>query len=183
MQTLAPIVWLLKMLCRTPSWGAIKAYVAIGFRKIGHDRLAIVAKPSKWQATEFTASLMATDIDFLTQKINQAMRESWEVDPFGFSIRDEKSEIIAGYNRSVLRGSIDTDQLWVHPDHRGRGFGRQLMEAVHDDSRKLACSMATVATLSFQSALGFDQKMECAVDFERQGYEKNSRGIFLSRSF
>lgn len=70
-------------------------------------------------------------------------------------MRDEHNQIIAGCNGSVIFGSIYTDQLWVHPDHRRIGLGHQLMEAVHDYGRKSECSMATVATMSFQGAKTF----------------------------
>ncbi|HQY23040.1 MAG TPA: GNAT family N-acetyltransferase [Gammaproteobacteria bacterium] len=53
---------------------------------------------------------------------------------------------------------IYTDQLWVHPDHRKKALGHQLMEAVHDYGRKSGCTMATVATMNFQGAKAFYEK-------------------------
>ena len=50
----------------TDNPAAIKAYLAIGFKKIGNYRLALLEKPIKLQEIEFTKSPMATDIDFLT---------------------------------------------------------------------------------------------------------------------
>jgi GNAT superfamily N-acetyltransferase len=82
-----------------------------------------------------------------------------KLNPFAFFIRDEKNQIIAGCNGSVIFGSIYTDQLWVHPDHRKNGLGHQLMEAVHDYGRRSGCSMATVATMSFQGAKSFYEKL------------------------
>ena len=79
-------------------------------------------------------------------------------------------------------GSMYTDQLWVHPDHRKKGLGHKLMEAVHDYGRKSECSMATVATMSFQGAKIFYEKLGYVMDFERAGYTQNSSCIFLKRS-
>ena len=166
----------------TDNPAAIKAYLAIGFKKIGHYRLALLEKPIKLQVIEFTSSPMATDIDFLTQKINQETPEFGEAHPFAFFIRDEKNQIIAGCNGSVIFGSIYTDQLWVHPDHRKNGLGYQLMEAVHDYGRRSGCRIATVATMSFQGAKTFYEKLGYVSDFERPGYTQNSSCIFLKRS-
>lgn len=166
----------------TDNPAAIKAYLAIGFKKIGNYRLALLEKPIKLQEIEFTTSPVAIDIDFLTQKINQETPEFGEANPFAFFIRDERNQIIAGCNGSVIFGSIYTDQLWVHPDHRKNGLGHQLMEAVRDYGHRSGCSMATVATMSFQGAKTFYEKLGYVSDFERQGYTQNSSCIFLKRS-
>ncbi len=62
----------------------------------------------------FTSAPASEDIDFLTHKINEETPEFGEAHPFAFFIRDEKNQIIAGCNGSVIFGSIYTDQLWVH---------------------------------------------------------------------
>lgn len=131
---------------------------------------------------EYTSTPASEDIDFLTQKINQETPEFGEAHPFAFYLRDEHNQIIAGCNGSVIFGSIYTDQLWVHPAHRKNGLGYQLMEAVHDYGCRSGCSMATVATMSFQGALVFYEKLGYVIDFERQGYTQNSSCIFLKRS-
>ena len=128
---------------------------------------------------EFTAIPASADIDFLTQQINLETPEFGEAHPFAFFLRDEKNSIIAGCNGSVIFGSIYTDQLWVHPAHRKNGLGHKLMEAVHDYGRKLGCSMATVATMSFQGARAFYEKLGYASDFARPGYARGSSCIFM----
>jgi GNAT superfamily N-acetyltransferase len=131
---------------------------------------------------QYTSTPASEDIDFLTKKINQETPEFGEAHPFAFFIRDEKNQIIAGCNVSVIFGSIYTDQLWVHPDYRKNGLGHQLMEAVHDYGLKSECSMASVATMSFQGAKTFYEKLGYVSDFERQGYTRDSSCIFLKRS-
>lgn len=130
---------------------------------------------------QYTSTPASADIDFLTQKINQETPEFGEAHPFAFFIRDERNQIIAGCNGSVIFGSIYTDQLWVHPAHRKNGLGHQLMEAVHDYGRRSGCSMATVATMSFQGAKSFYEKLGYVTDFERQGYTQNSRCLFMRK--
>jgi GNAT superfamily N-acetyltransferase len=130
---------------------------------------------------EHTSTPASEDIDFLTQKINQETPEFGEAHSFAFFIRDDKNQIIAGCNGSVIFGSIYTDQLWVHPDHRKKGLGHQLMEEVHDYGRKSGCTIATVATMNFQSAKAFYKKLWYVVDFERSGYTQNSSCIFMRK--
>ncbi len=171
---------------------AIKVYLAIGFQKIGHYRLALLEKPIKLEkrkltspptATdiEFISSPTATDIDFLTQKINQETPEFGEARPFAFCIRDDQNQIIAGCNGSVIFGSIYTDQLWVNPNHRNKGLGKQLMAAVHEYGGKVGCSMATVATMSFQGVKAFYEKLGYVSDFEREGYTGNASCLFMRK--
>lgn len=130
----------------------------------------------------FTSSPLSQDIDFLTQKINQETPEFGEAYTFAFFVRNEKNQIIAGCNGSVIFGSIYTDQLWVHPDHRSMGLGYQLMEAVHTYGRKCGCQIATVTTMSFQDAKTFYEKLGYVSDFERPGYTRSSSCIFLKRN-
>lgn len=130
---------------------------------------------------EYISNPSSEDIDFLTQKINQETPKFAKAYPFAFFIRDEKKQIIAGCNGSIIFGSIYTDQLWVHPDYRRNGLGLQLMETVHDYGRGSGCGIATVATMSFQGAQEFYEKLGYVSDFERSGYTQNSSCIFLKR--
>lgn len=130
---------------------------------------------------EFSKLPAIADIDFLTQKINQEILEYGTAHPFAFFIRGEQNQIIAGCNGSVVFGSIYTDQLWVHPSHRNKGLGHKLMEAVHEYGRKSGCRIATVATMSFQGAITFYEKLGYLTDFERPEYAKNSRCLFMRK--
>jgi GNAT superfamily N-acetyltransferase len=121
------------------------------------------------------------DIEYLTDKINQESMEFGSAYNFGFFLRDEKNNIIAGCNGSVIYGSIYTDQLWVDHDHRNKGLGRQLMEAVHNYGIENGCKIATVTTMSFQKARQFYEKLGYKIDFERKGYIMESSAIFLKK--
>lgn len=131
---------------------------------------------------EHTLTPVGQDIDFLTQKINEETPELGSAHPFAFLIRNDAGEIIAGCNGSVIFGSIYTDQLWVHPQYRKSGLGHDLMEKVHDYGRKNGCTMATVATMTFQNAVEFYKKLGYVIDFKRSGYAKNASCIFLKRN-
>ena len=130
---------------------------------------------------EHTSTPASADIDFLTQKINKETPQFGEARPFAFFARNEHNQIIAGCNGSVIFGSIYTDQLWVNPDHRRTGLGYKLMEAVHDYGCKSGCRIATVATMTFQGAKSFYEKLGYVVDFERSGYTKDSSCLFMRK--
>ncbi|MFK7967867.1 MAG: GNAT family N-acetyltransferase [Rickettsiaceae bacterium] len=121
------------------------------------------------------------DIDFLTQQINHETSEIGSAYPFAFFARNERDEIVAGCNGSVIFGSIYTDQLWVHPEWRKKNLGQKLMEHVHDYGCEIGCHMAIVSTMSFQNSREFYEKLGYEVDFERSGYINNSSCFLLRR--
>jgi GNAT superfamily N-acetyltransferase len=129
---------------------------------------------------EITENPLTKDLNFLSQKINGENKDYGLAYPFAIFIRDENGNVIAGCNGSVIFGSIYTDQLWVDPKHRNRGIGKRLMERVHEYGKKKGCSIATVATMSFQSP-EFYQKIGYEIDFSRKGYNKSSSCLFLSK--
>ncbi len=135
-----------------------------------------------WGHIHDTSTPKPADVDFLTQKINQETPECGSAYPFTFFIRNEQNEIIASCNGSIMFGSIYTDQLWVHPDHRKNGLGQQLMKAVHDYGRTCQCSMSTVATMDFQGAKTFYEKLGYVTDFERHGYTGGSSCHFMRKA-
>ena len=130
---------------------------------------------------EFTSSPQNTDIEFLTHKINEESIEFGAATPFAFFIRNENGIIIAGVNGSIIFGCIYTDQLWVDKNYRKSGFGKKLMDGVHEYGRKSRCVMATVNTMSFQGAEEFYKKLGYIADFKRSGYNKNSYCSFLKQ--
>ena len=131
---------------------------------------------------EFTTSPSSNDLDLLTSKINEETIALGAATPFAFFIRDETGTIIGGANGVVLFGSIYTDQLWVDKNYRRSGYGKKLMEAVHNYGHQRNCTMATLCTMSFQGAKEFYINLGYSVDFERPGYTQNASLIYLKRS-
>lgn len=108
---------------------------------------------------EHTTSPSSKDIEFLLKKINEETVDKGTCNPFAFFIRDDTEQIIVGCSGFVIYGSIYTDLLWVHSDYRRKGMGKQLMEEVHDYGREMHCKIATVATMNFQKAKVFYEKL------------------------
>lgn len=131
---------------------------------------------------EYTTSPSSKDIEFLSQKINGETIDKGISSQFAFFIRDDTKQIVAGCSGSVIYGSIYTDLLWVHPDCRRKGLGRQLLEKVHDYGREMHCKIATVATMNFQKARGFYEELGYKCDFVREGYVDGSTCMFLRKT-
>jgi ribosomal protein S18 acetylase RimI-like enzyme len=130
---------------------------------------------------EFTQNPVLADIDFLTQNINKETPEFGNAYNFAFFIKDEKMQIIAGCNGSIIFGNIYTDQLWVNADYRKNGLGRKLMEAVHEYGQKNGATIATAVTMSFQGAQQFYEKLGYVIEFVRHGYVENSSCLFMKK--
>jgi GNAT superfamily N-acetyltransferase len=122
------------------------------------------------------------DLDFLTAMINKETPEYGEAFGFAFFGREEEGNVIAGCNGSVVYGCIYTDMLWVHPLHRKKGLGRKLMDKVHAYGKEQGCTMATVATMTFQGAVVFYEQLGYRVDFEQKGYIQDSSCLFMRKS-
>ena len=130
---------------------------------------------------EHTSTPNQQDIDYLTQKLNDETPYREGAQPFAFYIRDESNTIIAGCSGEVMFGSLYTGLLWVHPDYRKQGLARKLMEQVHTHGHKMGCHIASVLTMSFQSARGFYESLGYECDLERPGYIEGSSCIFLKK--
>jgi GNAT superfamily N-acetyltransferase len=81
---------------------------------------------------------------------------------FAFFIRDEKQEIVAGISGWTWARASEIRQLWVHPDWRGHGYGKMLLDAAEQEARDHGCQVIGLDTYSFQ-APGF---------YSKYGYQK-----------
>lgn len=153
-----------------------------------------------------TFSPSTAEIDFLTEKINDESRArniSSDAYPFGIFLRAKKGamtgtsktsaslsltssgqnvlDIVGGCNGSIVYGSIYTDQLWVHSEYRGKGFGKMLMEKVHELGKRKQCAFACVGTMDFQQAQEFYESLGYTKEFERLGYANGGKMIYLRK--
>lgn len=130
---------------------------------------------------EYTTTPDTRYIDYLTQKINDETPYKDGAEPFAFYIRDDSNTIIAGCGGEVMFGVIYTGLLWVHPNYRKQGLAKQLMEQVHKHGTQMGCYIASILTMSFQSARGFYERLGYTCDLERHGYIENSSCLFMKK--
>ena len=133
---------------------------------------------------KYTNSPNTKDIQFIRDKIQEEIAEYRSTEAFGFFIRNEADKIIAGCHGYITLGaftSIHINQLWVHPYHRKQGLATLLMEEAHQHGRLKECSMATVITMSFQSAVKFYEKLGYKIDLERKDNLHGASCLFLRK--
>ncbi len=70
---------------------------------------------------------------------------------FGFLVRDEQRQIVAGISGWTWARACEIRELWVHPDWRGQGYGRTLLESAQQLARARGCQVILLTSYSFQA--------------------------------
>lgn len=124
------------------------------------------------------------DTKIIWQGINEYardMRGLSEGKPFGFFVKDESNNIKGGCAGYIFYGCLYVDILWVDQTLRNQQYGTQLMKEAEKLAKNEHCNFITVNTFDFE-ALGFYQKLGFVIEFERQGFDKNSIMYFLRKN-
>lgn len=100
--------------------------------------------------------------------------------PFAFMIKDSKDTVLAGITGITYYGCLYIDMLWVHPDFRKKEWGMQLMHEAEKLGKKRKCGFASVTAMDWE-ALSFYQKLGYEIEFERKGYDKDSKMYVLRK--
>jgi len=66
-------------------------------------------------------------------------------------LRDEHGEVLGGCLGEIWGGWLAVNILWVTEPLRGRGYGRQLLEAAERFAVERGCTRAWLTTFSFQA--------------------------------
>ncbi len=91
---------------------------------------------------ELTDHPRSQDMQFLENQIDEHNMERTgrrDFRPLALYLRDEQGGIIAGLYAFTWAGWLEIKFVWVREDLRGRGHGRQLVEAAEAEARAIGC--------------------------------------------
>ena len=100
---------------------------------------------------------------------------------FGIFIKDPHGNVLGGVRGASYYGCLYVDMLWLKEELRHQGLGTHLMVEAEKIGRAHACSFAAVNTMDWE-ALSFYQKLGYAIEFVRDGYEKQSKMYLLRKN-
>src|SRR5512144_77919 len=100
------------------------------------------------------------EVDFLEDRLydfNSAQTGQDDGQLFAFLVRNDNEEIVAGLSGWTWAKACEIRTLWVHPDWRGQGYGRSLLESAEQEARLRGCTVILMSSYNFQ-APAFYQK-------------------------
>lgn len=101
-----------------------------------------------------------------------------KIEPFSYSIVDDKKNFIAGINGFIIYGALYIDLLWVHDKARGLGYGTLLITKAEKLAKHNSCNFLYLSTMDFE-AKSFYQKLRFEIEYVRNGYDNNSVMYYL----
>jgi GNAT superfamily N-acetyltransferase len=127
----------------------------------------------------------AEEHDFLEAKLyeyNCAQVKQDDGQLFGYFIRDEHQEIVAGLTGWTWAQACEIRTLWVHPEWRSQGYGQSLLEAAEQEARSRGCKVILISSYSFQ-APGFYQKHGYELVWRLDDFPVGHKQCFLVKRF
>lgn len=88
----------------------------------------------------------AADLALLEERVAAAVTARagiGEEREFGIFLRDDSGHPVAGISALVWGGNCALQAMWVAAPLRGRGLGRDLMEAAEREARRQGCALVT----------------------------------------
>ncbi|MFT3893825.1 MAG: GNAT family N-acetyltransferase [Anaerolineales bacterium] len=123
----------------------------------------------------------AEEIEFMEDRLyehNSAKTGRDDGQLFGFFVRNEKNEIIAGLSGWTWAQACQIQTLWVDPSLRGQGYGEKLLEAAEAEARTRGCKIVMLESYSFQAPV-FYQKHGYELAFQLQDFPPGHQNNFL----
>jgi len=99
---------------------------------------------------------------------------------FGFLVKDKFDRMIGGLQGYSFYGDHHIDLLWLHPNYRRLGLGRELMQKCEQLGIERHCNFMTVSTMDWE-ALPFYEKCGFELELTRVGYKENSKNYLLKK--
>jgi GNAT superfamily N-acetyltransferase len=95
-------------------------------------------------------------------------------------VRDIQDQLVAGIVGWTWGQCLEINYLWVHPDLRGQGYGKRLVQTLEREAQTQGCCTAAVDTYSFQ-APEFYQRLGYKKFGSVDGYPDGHQKLFLKK--
>ena len=101
------------------------------------------------------------------------------IQPFSVFIKDEQQKVWGGISGTTFYGSLYIDSLWIETSLRRQGWGKRLVHEAEQIGKERGARFVTLHTMDWE-AFPFYEKLGYAIEFTRNGYDKDST-MFLLR--
>jgi GNAT superfamily N-acetyltransferase len=128
-----------------------------------------------------TNSLVIEQIEAGMTAFNEAVCPDPTEAPLTLSIQNKEGEVVAGLLGSNAYGWLRVDIVWVDERHRGKGFGRALLDRAEQIGLERGCDGIHLDTQSFQ-APKFYEKLGYEPFGELESYPGENKRIYLRKS-
>ncbi len=98
---------------------------------------------------------------------------------FSFEMRDPFKNFVGAITGTIYYGCLFTDTLYVEEKHRGKGYGKKLLDIAEKLGREQGCGFATISTMDWE-AHDFYLNQGYEVEHIRYGY-KNDSFMYMMR--
>jgi GNAT superfamily N-acetyltransferase len=89
-------------------------------------------------------------VEFNREKVSFQQSEDWIV--LSYALKDETGQVMAGINATLYCWNIlYVDILYVEDSHRGKGYGKLLLDRAESESLKLGGYMSHLDTFDWQA--------------------------------
>jgi GNAT superfamily N-acetyltransferase len=125
------------------------------------------------------------DLQFLEDRLyefNSGQTGQDDGQLFGFFIRNELDEIVAGCCGWTWAHACQIQSLWVHSSWRGHGYGRTLLESAENEARERNCKVILIGSYSFQ-APAFYQKCGYELAWQLNDFPPGHQHCYLIKRF
>jgi GNAT superfamily N-acetyltransferase len=120
---------------------------------------------------------------FLAERIYEFNAQAtgyFDGESFAAAQRDATGTILAGISGYTWGGCCYVSYLWVAEDHRGKGFGRALLQAAENNARDKGCTIALLSSHSFQSP-GFYRQMGYEEQASTKDHPVGHTNVFFAK--
>jgi GNAT superfamily N-acetyltransferase len=127
----------------------------------------------------------AEELQFLEDRIyefNSSRTGQDDAKLFAVYVRNNRQEIVAGISGWTWARACEIRDLWVHPDWRGQGYGRSLLESAEQEARDRRCKVILIISYNFQ-APAFYQKCGYELAWQLKDFPPGHQNCFLVKLF